>query len=63
MKDDKHVCPLCDYIYDELKGDVARNIPAGTKFSELPADFKHSDCEATKQMMESCTCATLASNN
>lgn len=61
MKENKHVCPLCDYVYDEHSGDPEQGISVGTKFFDLPADFRHADCAATKEMMEACSCATLES--
>lgn len=59
MSDRKHVCPLCDYIYDEESGVPSLGISAGTPFKDLPRDFKHPDCEATIEMFEACSCAGL----
>ena len=30
---------LCGYVYDETKGDPEHDIPAGTKWEDLPAGF------------------------
>jgi len=34
----KYRCTICGYIYDEEKGDPENNIPAGTRFENLPED-------------------------
>lgn len=38
----KYVCGICGYIYDEAK--------EGTKFEELPADWKCPLCNAPKEV-------------
>lgn len=40
----KYVCELCGMIYDEDLGDARRNIPAGTKFQDLPNDYECPGC-------------------
>ncbi len=37
-------CPICDYVYDEAKGDPREGFPAGTAFSEVPDDWTCPDC-------------------
>lgn len=59
MNTKKHVCPLCDYIYDETLGDESLAIVAGTPFENLPEDFKHPHCSGSKAEFETCTCAGL----
>ena len=59
MTETKHVCPLCDYIYEDMKGDENLGINPGTKFDKLPVDFKHPDCSATVDMFETCTCINV----
>ncbi len=44
----KWQCTVCGYIYDEDEGDPDRNIPAGTKFEELPEDWTCPYCGAPK---------------
>lgn len=39
----------CGYIYDPDKGDRRRKIPAGTKFEDLPDDWKCPVCGAGKK--------------
>lgn len=35
----KYVCEVCEWIYEEEKGDPEHGIAPGTKFEELPEDF------------------------
>jgi len=44
----KYVCELCDYVYDPAVGDPDNNIPPGTPFAELPADWLCPVCGAEK---------------
>ena len=48
---DKYKCTICGYEYDPAKGDGA-NIPAGTSFENLPADWKCPVCGAGKEVFE-----------
>lgn len=42
------VCKICGYEYDESKGDPQNNIPAGTKFEDLPDDWVCPLCKHPK---------------
>mmetsp|Transcript_3198 Transcript_3198/g.7019 ORF Transcript_3198/g.7019 Transcript_3198/m.7019 type:complete len:197 (-) Transcript_3198:271-861(-) len=47
----KHMCSNCDWEYDETKGDsmmIGGMIKPGTKFDELPADWRCPVCRASK---------------
>ncbi|MEG1742693.1 MAG: rubredoxin [Clostridia bacterium] len=44
----KYICDICGYIYDEAKGDPDLDIPAGTKWEDIPADFTCPFCGASK---------------
>jgi rubredoxin len=44
----KYVCDLCGYVYDPAEGDAENNIPAGTAFADLPADWTCPLCGAGK---------------
>ncbi len=35
----KYICDVCGWEYDEEVGSVENDIPANTKFEELPEDF------------------------
>ena len=44
----KYVCSICGYVYDPEKGDPEHGIPAGTKFEDLPDDWKCPRCRQGK---------------
>lgn len=44
----KHHCLLCDYTYDEEKGDPEHGIAPGTKWEDIPEDFLCPECGASK---------------
>ncbi len=44
----KYQCQMCGYIYDPEKGDPKNNIPPGTPFENLPADWTCPSCGAPK---------------
>ena len=35
----RYICSMCDYIYDEKRGEPHRGIRPGTKFEDLPDDY------------------------
>ncbi len=37
-------CPVCDYVYDEAKGDAREGFPAGTRWEDVPDDWCCPDC-------------------
>ena len=39
----------CGYVYDPDEGDKKGNIPAGTMFEDLPADWECPYCGASKK--------------
>lgn len=46
----KYICSVCGYVYDEALGIPERGIPAGTKWEELPENWKCPLCGAAKSM-------------
>ncbi len=44
----KYVCSVCGAVYDPAVGDPEHGIPAGTKFEDLPADWKCPRCRQGK---------------
>lgn len=48
----KYVCQVCGYVYDEETGDVENGIAPGTKFEDLPEDFKCPLCFVGKDLFE-----------
>ena len=47
-EDGRYKCP-CGYIYDPAKGDPKQNIPVGTKFEDLPDDWRCPRCKRKKE--------------
>lgn len=35
----RYVCSVCNYVYDEKRGEPHRNIKPGTKFEDLPENY------------------------
>ena len=46
----KYVCDICNWEYDEAAGLPDQGIAPGTKWEELPEDFKCALCGAPKEM-------------
>ena len=44
----KYVCSVCGYIYDEAKGIPEAGIAPGTRWEDLPANWKCPLCGASK---------------
>ncbi|OQA15770.1 MAG: High molecular weight rubredoxin [bacterium ADurb.Bin363] len=44
----KYICTMCNYIYNEEKGDTERGIAPGTMFLDLPDTWTCPVCGATK---------------
>ena len=45
-----HVCNVCGWMYDESKGLPGYGIAPGTKWEDLPEDFKCPLCTAEKEV-------------
>ena len=48
----KYMCILCGFMYDEAEGLPSENIPAGTKWEDVPEDWVCPDCGAMKSEFE-----------
>ena len=44
----KYICSICGYVYDPAKGDPKNNIPPGTKFEDLPENWRCPICKNGK---------------
>ena len=44
--------PNCGYIYNSAKGDRIGKIPPGTRFEDLPEDWKCPICGAGKHLFK-----------
>jgi rubredoxin len=45
-------CGNCGYLYDPEKGDPVNGLPVGTKWEDIPADWKCPDCGMEKAQFE-----------
>lgn len=48
----KHMCLQCGLIYDEAEGWPEDGIPAGTKWADVPMNWRCPECGATKDDFE-----------
>jgi rubredoxin len=46
----RYLCTMCDYIYDEKRGEPHRGIKPGTKFEDLPDDYVCPVCATDPNM-------------
>jgi rubredoxin len=49
---EKYVCTACGYVYDTEVGDPDNNVPAGTKWEDVPADWVCPICGVGKDLFE-----------
>jgi len=42
----KFKCDVCEYVYDEAKGDPDNGVAPGTKFTDLPSEWSCPECGA-----------------
>ena len=47
-KSGKYVCSVCGYVYDPAVGDPTQGIATGTKFEDLPENWKCPRCKQPK---------------
>src|SRR5512136_3220298 len=47
----RYICSMCDYIYDEKRGEPHRGIKTGTKFEDLPDDYVCPVCALDARIM------------
>jgi rubredoxin len=45
-------CMTCGYIYDESAGDPLEGLPPGTRWKDIPDDWKCPSCGAAKLEFE-----------
>jgi rubredoxin len=46
----RYLCTMCDYVYDEKRGEPHRGIKPGTKFEDLPDDYVCPVCATDPRM-------------
>ncbi len=44
----KYVCEICGHIYDEADGDEGSGIEPGTRWEDVPDDWRCPECGAEK---------------
>jgi rubredoxin len=44
----KYQCEVCDHIYDEAEGDADSGIAAGTRWKDVPEDWRCPECGVEK---------------
>jgi len=49
----KYICSMCNYIYDEARGEPHRGIKPGTKFEDLPDDYRCPVCALDPKISKS----------
>lgn len=50
----KYMCLVCGWIYDEAKGEPDEGLAPGTRWEEVPDDWRCPDCGAMKTDFEMC---------
>ncbi len=49
---DRFIRTICGHVYDPVHGEPGQNIPAGTPFEKLPADWECPVCFSGKDKFE-----------
>ena len=50
-----YMCVICGYIYEEEKGDPEHGIAPGTRWEDIPDNWKCPECGAMKEDFEMVT--------
>lgn len=45
----KYECEVCGHIYDEAEGDPDADIAPGTRWEDVPEDWRCPDCRVGKE--------------
>lgn len=48
----KYICTVCNWVYDEEKGDPDNGIAPGTKWEDVPDDYVCPECGVGKDLFE-----------
>ena len=49
---DTWMCVVCGFIYDEAKGDPDSGLPPGTRWADVPEDWRCPLCGAGRDYFE-----------
>ncbi len=52
MEYKSYMCIICGFIYNEAEGLPNEGIPAGTRWEEIPDDWKCPECDVGKDQFE-----------
>lgn len=58
MKPGRHICTVCNYIYEEPNRKAGSEQPL-KPFDQLPEDWKCASCGASKEMFQPCSCVSV----
>jgi len=47
-----YVCVICGFVYDEDQGLPSEGIAPGTRWEDIPEDWKCPECGASKEEFE-----------
>ncbi len=48
----RYMCVVCGFVYDEAEGLPEHGVPPGTRFDDLPLNWKCPECGAGKDEFE-----------
>lgn len=48
----RYLCVICGFIYEEEKGFPEEGIPPGTRWDDVPFNWKCPECAASKEDFE-----------
>ncbi len=49
----RYICSICGYVYDEARGEPHRGIKPGTRFDDLPDDYRCPVCALDPKITKS----------
>ena len=49
---ERYVCSVCGYTYDPAQGDPDNDVKPGTRFEDLPDDWRCPVCGAAKDLFD-----------
>ncbi|MFA5983562.1 MAG: rubredoxin [Methylococcaceae bacterium] len=48
----RYECMICGHIYDEAKGDPESDLAPGTRWEDIPEDWRCPECNVGKDQFE-----------
>ncbi|EWS53973.1 MULTISPECIES: rubredoxin [unclassified Methylibium] len=58
----RYRCPICEYIYDEAKGDKSEGFPPGTRWVAIPANWACPIC-AVREKPDFIACSDIETDD